>query len=201
LHVCDRNTILCVSHVVHGNSVGIVGTWPAAAVAAPNDNPSQISRRWIARVTIHGGKCRDIGGIGSPDDMPKVTVGQAREKAMETRKLARVAVDPEQHRDAKLKACAALDGASLQLSRRFGYRRLLIFLRREGFVVNHKRLFRMCREERLMVRKRASRKRGFGLAHDDAWRRTSERPLVSRFRLRSVRQRTSLPYSRQPPLA
>jgi putative transposase len=46
--------------------------------------------------------------------------------------------------------------------RRFGYRRLLIFLRREGFIVNHKRLFRMYREERLMVRKRAGRKRALG---------------------------------------
>jgi len=46
--------------------------------------------------------------------------------------------------------------------RRFGYRRLLIFLRREGFIVNHKRLFRIYREERLMVRKRGSRKRALG---------------------------------------
>ena len=46
--------------------------------------------------------------------------------------------------------------------RRFGYRRLLIFLRREGFVVNHKRLFRVYREERLMVRKRRGRKRAVG---------------------------------------
>jgi hypothetical protein len=46
--------------------------------------------------------------------------------------------------------------------RRFGYRRLLIFLRREGFVVNHKRLFRVYREERLMVRKRGGRKRALG---------------------------------------
>jgi putative transposase len=46
--------------------------------------------------------------------------------------------------------------------RRFGYRRLLIFLRREGFAVNHKRLFRMYREERLMVRKRGGRKRALG---------------------------------------
>ena len=46
--------------------------------------------------------------------------------------------------------------------RRFGYRRLLIFLRREGFVVNHKRLFRLYREERLMVRKRRGRKRALG---------------------------------------
>jgi len=46
--------------------------------------------------------------------------------------------------------------------RRFGYRRLLIFLRREGFAVNHKRLFRIYREERLMVRKRSGRKRALG---------------------------------------
>jgi HTH-like domain len=46
--------------------------------------------------------------------------------------------------------------------RRFGYRRLLIFLRREGFVVNHKRLVRIYREERLMVRKRGGRKRALG---------------------------------------
>lgn len=46
--------------------------------------------------------------------------------------------------------------------RRFGYRRLLVLLRREGFVVNHKRLFRMYREERLMVRKRGGRKRALG---------------------------------------
>src|ERR1700730_13062086 len=45
---------------------------------------------------------------------------------------------------------------------RFGYRRLLIFLRREGFAVNHKRLFRIYREERLMVRKRGGRKRALG---------------------------------------
>jgi putative transposase len=45
--------------------------------------------------------------------------------------------------------------------RRFGYRRLLVFLRREGFVVNHKRLFRIYREERLMVRKRGGRKRAW----------------------------------------
>ena len=46
--------------------------------------------------------------------------------------------------------------------RRFGYRRLHIFLQREGFVVNHKRLFRIYREERLMVRKRGGRKRALG---------------------------------------
>jgi putative transposase len=45
---------------------------------------------------------------------------------------------------------------------RFGYRRLHILLRREGFLVNHKRLFRIYRDERLMVRRRGGRKRALG---------------------------------------
>lgn len=46
--------------------------------------------------------------------------------------------------------------------RRFGYRRLGILLAREGFVVNHKKLFRLYREEGLAVRRRRGRKRALG---------------------------------------
>ena len=46
--------------------------------------------------------------------------------------------------------------------RRLGYRRLLILLRREGVEMNHKKLFRIYREERLVVRKRGGRKRALG---------------------------------------
>lgn len=46
--------------------------------------------------------------------------------------------------------------------RRFGYRRLHVLLRREGHVVNHKRLFRIYREEKLAVRRRGGRKRAIG---------------------------------------
>lgn len=46
--------------------------------------------------------------------------------------------------------------------RRFGYRRLHVFLRREGFDLNHKRLFRIYREEGLHVRRRGGRKRAMG---------------------------------------
>lgn len=47
--------------------------------------------------------------------------------------------------------------------RRFGYRRLHLLLRREGFVVNHKKLYRIYREEKLVVRKRSGRKRALGV--------------------------------------
>lgn len=46
--------------------------------------------------------------------------------------------------------------------RRFGYRRLHVYLRREGHEVNHKRLFRIYREEQLHVRRRGRRKRAMG---------------------------------------
>jgi putative transposase len=46
--------------------------------------------------------------------------------------------------------------------RRFGYRRLHLLLEREGEHVNHKRLYRIYREERLVVRRRGGRKRALG---------------------------------------
>lgn len=46
--------------------------------------------------------------------------------------------------------------------RRFGYRRLHILLRREGWHVNWKKLYRIYREEGLIVRKRGGRKRAIG---------------------------------------
>lgn len=56
---------------------------------------------------------------------------------------------------ARLKALAAE-------RRRFGYRRLHLMLKREGTRVNHKKLFRIYREEKLVVRKRGGRKRALG---------------------------------------
>ncbi len=46
--------------------------------------------------------------------------------------------------------------------RRFGYRRLHVLLRREGHVVNRKKIQRLYREEGLSVRKRRGRKRATG---------------------------------------
>ena len=46
--------------------------------------------------------------------------------------------------------------------RRFGYRRLHVLLEREGIWLNHKKLFRLYRQEKLSVRKRGGRKRALG---------------------------------------
>jgi putative transposase len=46
--------------------------------------------------------------------------------------------------------------------RRFGYRRLGWMLAREGHTMNHKKLYRLYHEEKLMVRRRGRRKRALG---------------------------------------
>lgn len=46
--------------------------------------------------------------------------------------------------------------------RRFGYRRLHVLMRREGLMINHKKLRRLYREECLQVRRRSGRKRALG---------------------------------------
>lgn len=61
--------------------------------------------------------------------------------------------------------------------RRFGYRRLHVLLKREGYLINDKKLFRLYREERLAVRRRGGRKRAIGtrapmmvpMAPNDRW--------------------------------
>jgi len=49
-----------------------------------------------------------------------------------------------------------------QERRRFGYRRLGWLLTGEGYSMNHKKLYRLYREEKLMVRWRGGRKRALG---------------------------------------
>lgn len=63
--------------------------------------------------------------------------------------------------------------ALAQERRRFGYRRLHVLLRREGQVVNRKRVQRIYREEKLTVRRRGGRKRALGT------RRPMETPVAA----------------------
>ena len=71
-----------------------------------------------------------------------------------TVRYASLRVDDTNLRD-RMKAIAHERG-------RFGYRRIHVLLRREGVVVNHKRLFRLYREEKLSVRKRGGRNCALG---------------------------------------
>lgn len=82
------------------------------------------------------------------------------------RACALAGIDPRVYRRApKRPEDTKLRGRLKELSserRRFGYRRLHILLKREGWNVNWKKLYRIYREEGLTVRKRGGRKRALG---------------------------------------
>ena len=67
--------------------------------------------------------------------------------------------------------------AIAEVRRRFDYRRLHVLLRPEGCLINHKKLFRLYREERLAFRSRGGRMRAIGtrtpmtvpMAPNDRW--------------------------------
>ena len=82
------------------------------------------------------------------------------------RACALAGIDPRVYRRrSKRPADTALRARMKELAserRRFGYRRLHILLKREGWEVNWKKLYRLYREEGLTVRKRGGRKRAVG---------------------------------------
>ena len=89
------------------------------------------------------------------------------EKSYSQRRACRlIGLDPKTYRYASRRSDDATIRKRLKTlagqRRRFGCRRLHILLRRDGVVLNHKKLFRLYREERLTVRRRSGRKRALG---------------------------------------
>ena len=90
-----------------------------------------------------------------------------REKGYSQRRACRlVSLHPKSYRYASKRS--GDEGLRVHLRelasqrRRFGYRRLGLLLVRQGIRVNHKKLYRLYKEERLTVRKRGGRKRALG---------------------------------------
>lgn len=59
---------------------------------------------------------------------------------------------------------------------RFGYRRLTAVLRQEGWLVNRKRIHRLCRKEGLKVRQKVRKRRAVGVSGNSCHLRRAERP-------------------------
>jgi putative transposase len=91
---------------------------------------------------------------------------QSAFEVSERRACAVLGVDRTSHRYRSRRADDPAVRARLRelagVRRRFGYRRLLVLMRREGLTMNHKKFRRLYREERLQVRRRGGRKRALG---------------------------------------
>ena len=76
-----------------------------------------------------------------------------------------VGVDPKTVRRERPSDCPEIRKAMKEIAekrRRFGYRRIGILLERKGMTMNHKKLYRIYREEGLSVKRRRGRKRARG---------------------------------------
>lgn len=110
----------------------------------------------------------------SPDQMPQVQTPIKRRVIREVRHLFGISErracrvlgfhrSTQRHRATRDDRDLADKLRTLACERpRFGYRRLHILLRRQGETVNHKRVYRVYRNEGLAVRKKTRRK---GVAH------------------------------------
>jgi putative transposase len=91
---------------------------------------------------------------------------QSAFEVSERRACAVVGADRTSHRYRSCRPEDAAVRARLRelaaVRRRFGYRRLLVLMRREGLTMNQKKFRRLYREERLQVRRRGGRKRARG---------------------------------------
>jgi len=138
-----------------------------------------------------GGISKGPSGAFAPNNAGGTDVGQRHALGCELKKVVTpdakrkaVAHLMEAHQVSQRRACAVLnvdrstvryqsrradDGdlrdAIKRVSkerRRFGFRRIQVMVRREGVEVNHKKLKRIYREEKLQVRRRGGRKRALG---------------------------------------
>ncbi len=76
-----------------------------------------------------------------------------------------VGVDPKTVRRERPPDCPEVRKEMQEIAgkrRRFGYRRIGVLLERKGMIMNHKKLYRLYREEGLSVKRRRGRKRARG---------------------------------------
>lgn len=90
-----------------------------------------------------------------------------------------VRVDPKTVRRKRAPDCPEIRQRMREIAherRRFGYRRIGLMLEKEGIVMNHKKLYRLYKDEGLTVKRRKGRKRATGVrAPVDAPQRPNDR--------------------------
>jgi transposase len=153
-----------------GITVEVSSADRARLTAIIADRNSRQKHVWRARIVLMTADGVGTNAIMRQTGKSKVTVWRWQERFM-TQGLDGLLRDKT--RPSRIRALPAAVRADDALRerlkalaeerRRFGYRRLWVLLRREGYTVNRKRVYRLYKEERLMVRRRGGRKRAIGV--------------------------------------
>ncbi|WP_324260970.1 IS3 family transposase [Altererythrobacter sp. H2] len=125
-------------------------------------------KRLLAESVLDNAILKDLLGKGltTPGQRRDVALGVMRDYQISQRRACGlVGVDPKTVRRERPPDHAEIREEMREIAaqrRRFGYRRVGVMLERKGHVMNHKKLYRLYREEGLSVRRRRGRKRARG---------------------------------------
>ncbi|MEW6374159.1 IS3 family transposase [Sphingobium indicum] len=125
-------------------------------------------KRLLAESVLDNAILKDLLGKGltTPGQRRDVALGVMRDYQISQRRACvLVGVDPKTVRRERPPDHAEIREEMREIAaqrRRFGYRRVGVMLERKGHVMNHKKLYRLYREEGLSVRRRRGRKRARG---------------------------------------
>ncbi|HET9629704.1 MAG TPA: IS3 family transposase [Novosphingobium sp.] len=125
-------------------------------------------KRLLAESVLDNAILKDLLGKGltTPGQRRDAALGVMRDyEVSQRRACVLIGVDPKTVRRERPPDHAAIREEMREIAglrRRFGYRRVGVMLERKGHIMNHKKLYRLYREEGLSVRRRRGRKRARG---------------------------------------
>ncbi|HPY52097.1 MAG TPA: IS3 family transposase [Sedimentisphaerales bacterium] len=125
-------------------------------------------KRLLAESVLDNAILKDLLGKGltTPGQRRDAALGVMRDyQVSQRRACVLIGVDPKTVRRERPPDHAEIREEMREIAglrRRFGYRRVGVMLERKGHIMNHKKLYRLYREEGLSVRRRRGRKRARG---------------------------------------
>ncbi|MFG1481177.1 IS3 family transposase [Xanthobacter sp. V4C-4] len=166
--VCRKHGISSATFYKFKAKYGGMDVSDARRLKALEDENARL-KKLLAEQMLDNAILKDVAGkkMVTPDAKRKAVAHACAEHGVSQRRACKaLSVDRTSMRyrsvrpdDARLReAIKAVAGER----RRFGYRRIHVMLRRQGIVMNHKKLRRLYREEKLQVRRRGGRKRALG---------------------------------------
>ncbi|WP_283966187.1 IS3 family transposase [Tritonibacter sp. AK171] len=165
--VCRRHGLSPATFYKLKSKYGGMEVSEAARLKALEDENAKL-KRLLADTMLDNVVLKDLPGkeLTTLTKRREAALRAMRDHGISQRRACRlVGVDPKTVRRERPPDCPEIRNEMQQIAgkrRRFGYRRIGVLLERKGMRMNHKKLYRLYREEGLSVKRRRGRKRSRG---------------------------------------
>ncbi|QDI74468.1 IS3 family transposase [Leisingera aquaemixtae] len=165
--VCRRHGLSPATFYKLKSKYGGMEVSEAARLKALEDENAKL-KRLLADTMLDNVVLKDLLGkkLTAPKERREAALTAMRDHGISQRRACRlVGVDPKTVRRKRPPDHPEIRQEMKEIAgkrRRFGYRRIGVLLERKGMIMNHKKLYRLYREEGLAVKRRRGRKRARG---------------------------------------